>query len=96
MRIRKNLFKENHQSTRMRKWILIFIISNMFLLSACITSNETTKETVPSIQESLTKSCTSNNIEGRIFRLKLYLAISQLNSSSLDLRVNQNYTFSTR
>lgn len=55
MRTRKNLLKENHKFTIMGILILMLIISNIFLLSACSTSNETTKETTTPIQETTTQ-----------------------------------------
>jgi len=53
MQMRKNFVKGHHQSTIMRILILMLMISNIFLLSACSTSSETTKETTQPIDHNL-------------------------------------------
>jgi len=53
MQTRKNFVKGHHQSTIMGILILMLIISNMFLLSACSTSSETTKETTQPVDHDL-------------------------------------------
>lgn len=56
MRTRIYLFKENHQRTTMGILILLLIISSMFLLAACSTSTQPTKETIPPVQENTSQA----------------------------------------
>jgi len=51
MRTRIDLFKENHQRTTMGILIILLIIGSMFLLAACSTPTQSTKETTPPVQE---------------------------------------------
>lgn len=53
MQKRKTLIRGPHQSTIMRVLILMLIISNMFLFSACSTTRETTKGTTQTINHNL-------------------------------------------
>jgi len=51
MRTRIDLLKENYQRNAIGILIIMLIISSMFLLTACSSSDETTKEITPPIQE---------------------------------------------
>lgn len=56
MRTRIDLFKENHQRTKMGILIILLIIGSMFLLAACSTPTQSTKETTPPVQENTSQA----------------------------------------
>lgn len=56
MRTRIDLFKENHQRTTMGILIILLIIGSMFLLAACSTPTQSTKETTPPVQENTSQA----------------------------------------
>lgn len=56
MRTRIGLFKENHQRTKMGILIILLIIGSMFLLAACSTPTQPTKETTPPVQENTSQA----------------------------------------